>query len=80
VWLAYWSDTEPRAEKEAKRRERDMREPKPNPVAEAVAEAESETHTARREVEALRELLALIRDAVELPDDIVAKIDAVLRA
>jgi hypothetical protein len=78
VWTAYWAITEPRAEKDAKRKARDMREPKPNPMQEAVADAEAREHTARREVEMLRELLALIRDHVELPDEIVSKINAVL--
>jgi hypothetical protein len=31
------------------------------------------------QIEALRELLVLICDAVDLPDDIIAKIDAALR-
>ena len=32
------------------------------------------------QVEALRELLVLIRDALDLPDEIAAKIDAALRS
>ncbi len=42
-------------------------------MLEAVANAEVAEHTARRQTEALREPLALIRDTVELPDEIVAK-------
>ncbi len=81
VWQAYLADTEPRAEKDAKRSERERKrveEPK-NPMVDALAVAETETHDARRQVEALRELIAFIRDHVDLPDDIAAKIDAVLR-
>jgi hypothetical protein len=48
-------------------------------MLERVGEAEAETHDARRQVEAMRELLVLIRDHVDLPDDIIAKIDAALR-
>jgi hypothetical protein len=47
-------------------------------MLERVGEAEAPEHDARRQVEALRELLVLIRDHVDLPDDIVAKIDAIL--
>jgi hypothetical protein len=79
VWLAYWAATEPRAERDAKRAAREMRSAKSNPMLEAVADAEAETHSARRQVETLRELIAAIRDAVELPDELVARIDAVLR-
>jgi hypothetical protein len=69
-----------RAEREAKRKAREMREPKADPMIEAVADAEAAEHTARRQIEALRELLAVIRDSVELPDEIITKIDAALRA
>jgi hypothetical protein len=81
VWGAYWAATEPRAEKEAKRieHERKRETAKPNPMLDALGDAEAETHTVRHQVEALRELLALIRDAVDLPEEIVAKIDAALR-
>ena len=48
-------------------------------MLEAVGEAEAERHAARREVEALRGLLAYIRDHLDLHEDIAAKIDAVLR-
>jgi hypothetical protein len=42
-----------------------------------VGEAEAETHDVRRQLEAVRELLALIRDHVDLPED---RIDDALRA
>jgi hypothetical protein len=81
VWQAYWADTEPRAEKDAKlvERERKRAELPKNPMVDALAVAGTETHHARRENEAARELLTYIRDHVELPDDIIVKIDAVLR-
>jgi hypothetical protein len=50
-----------------------------DPMRDKVGEAEAETHAARRQVETMRELLVLIRDHVDLPADIVAKIDAILR-
>jgi hypothetical protein len=78
VWTSYWADTEPRAEKDAKRVERERKQ-KTDPMLDAIGEAEAETHNARRQVEALRELLALIRGHVDLPEEIVAKIDAALR-
>ena len=81
VWQAYWAATEPRAEKDAKlvERARKRAELPKNPMVDALAVAEAETHHARRQNEAARELLAYIRDHVELPDDIIVKIDAVLR-
>jgi hypothetical protein len=80
VWTAYWAATEPREEAAAKRIERERkRAAKPDPALDAIGDAVAETHDARRQVEALRELLSLIRDAVDLPEDIVAKIDAALR-
>jgi len=78
VWSAYWTATEPTEEKDAKRTEREMAEPKKNPHLEALAESEVRENSARRLVETLRELLSYIRDHVELPDDVAAKIDAVL--
>ena len=59
--------------------ERAMMQPKENPHLEELADSEVREHSARREIETLRELLALIRKAIELPDDIAAKIDAALR-
>lgn len=79
IWTAYQADTEPRAEKIAKRVERAAKGPKENPHIEALADSEVREHEARRQIEALRELLGLIRDAIDLPEDIVAKIDAALR-
>lgn len=79
VWSAYQSDTEPRAERDAKRSEREMKGQKANPHIEALAESEVREHDARRQVETLRELLAAVRDFVELPEDIAARIDAALR-
>jgi hypothetical protein len=81
VWTGYWALTEPRAERDAKlmERERMQATKSRDPMLDKVGEAEAETHAARRQVEAMRELLALIRDHVDLPDDIVAKIDAILR-
>jgi hypothetical protein len=60
-------------------RERKQTMKPPDSMFEAIGEAEAETHGARRQVEALRELLAFIRDHVELPEDIITKIDAILR-
>jgi hypothetical protein len=87
VWTSYWADTEPREEREAKRKAREMLEPKPHPFQEALAEAEAERHTARREaelfreqLERLRELLRKVLDRGEVPDDLSAEIDAALRA
>jgi hypothetical protein len=79
VWLAYRTATEPRAERDAKRAARDMRPAKKDPMLEAVGNAEAETHAARRQIETLRELLAAIRNAVELPAEFAAKIEAALR-
>jgi hypothetical protein len=81
VWGAYWAATEPRAERDAKRIERERRQAmKPaDPMLEKVGEAEAETHAARRQLEAVRELLAYIRDHVALPEDVAAKIDELLR-
>jgi hypothetical protein len=79
VWTAYWADTKPRAEREAEQASREARaQAKEDPLLEDLANTEVREHDARRQVEALRELLALIRDAVDLPEDIAAKIDAVL--
>jgi hypothetical protein len=78
VWTAYLAATEPRAERDAKLKAREDRASK-NPLADALGDAEAATHTARREVETLRELLDHIRNHVELPADIITKIDAVLR-
>jgi hypothetical protein len=79
VWSSYWTATEPRAEKDAKRVEREMKEPKASPQLEALADSEVREHDARRQIESLRQLLGLIRDAwTDLPDEIAAKIDAVL--
>jgi hypothetical protein len=81
VWTGYLAATEPRAETEAKRKERERKqaEKSRDPMLDKVGEAEAETHTARRQVEVLRELVAFIRDHIDLPEDIAAKIDAVLR-
>ena len=48
-------------------------------MLDAVGKAEAPAHAARRQIETLRGLLALIRDAVALPDAIAAKIDAALQ-
>jgi hypothetical protein len=45
----------------------------------ALGNAEAETHDANRRSESARELPAYIRDHVDLPEDIVSKIEAVLR-
>jgi hypothetical protein len=79
VWTSYWADTEPRVEREAKRKARDARAVREDPMLQAIADAETAEHTARREIELLRELLAVIRDAVDLPEEIAARIDAALR-
>jgi hypothetical protein len=81
VWESYWAHTEPRAERDARLIERERRraERPTNPMLDAVGDAEAREHHERRQAEAMRELLALIRDHVELPDDIAAKIDAFLR-
>jgi DNA segregation ATPase FtsK/SpoIIIE-like protein len=62
VWTGYLAATEPRAERDAKRAEREMRPPKENPHLAALADAEVERDASRRETETLRELLARIRD------------------
>jgi hypothetical protein len=48
-------------------------------MLDAIGEAEAATHDARRQIEALRELLALVRNHIDLPEAIAAKIDAALR-
>jgi hypothetical protein len=81
VWDAYWAHTEPRAEKDAKRIERELlrQATKSDPMLDAVGDAEAREHAANRRSEAARELLAYIRDHVDLPEDIVSKIEAMLR-
>lgn len=81
VWTAYLAATEPRAETDAKRTEREMRPPKEHPHLAALADAEVREHTARRESEALRELIALIRDelAEQLPPRLHEAITKALR-
>jgi hypothetical protein len=73
--------TEPCAERDAKRIERERKQQalERDPMLGLVADAEHERDDARRQIEAMRELLMAIRDAVELPDEIIAKIDASLR-
>jgi hypothetical protein len=70
VWGSYWADTEPKAERDAKRVERAMREPKENPHIAALADAEVERDDARRQEESLRELLGRILKEVDLPEDL----------
>jgi hypothetical protein len=81
VWMSYWADTEPRAERDAKRIERERKQAmkSSDPMLDAIGDAEAREHDANRRSETARELLAYIRDHVELPDDIASKIDAVLR-
>ena len=81
VWTAYWAATEPRAEKDAKRIERERKQAakSPDPMVDALGDAEAREHAANRRSEGMRELLAYIRDHVDLPDDVVSKIEAVLR-
>jgi hypothetical protein len=71
VWTAYWAKTEPRVERDAKLRERERKQAmkSADPMLDKVGEAEAETHAARRQVEAMRELLVLIRDHVNLPEE-----------
>jgi hypothetical protein len=58
----------------------EMQGPKENPHIAALADSEVREHDAQRQIETLRELLGLIRDVwTDLPDEIAAKIDAVLR-
>jgi hypothetical protein len=80
VWTAYWAATEPRAEKDGKRVAREMRATESNPMLDLVADTEAERDSARRQLEALRELLVVIRDSVDLPEHIAARIHAVLHA
>jgi hypothetical protein len=80
VWTAYWARTEPRAEKDAKRMERERRQAtKSDSMLEAIGDAETREHDANRRSETMRELLAYIRDHVDLPEDIISKIDVILR-
>jgi hypothetical protein len=81
VWTAYWTDTEPRAERDAKRIERERRQAtkSDDPMLDALGDAETREHDANRRTETARELLVYIRDHVDLPEDIVSKIEAVLR-
>jgi hypothetical protein len=81
VWTSYLAATEPRAEKDAKRTQREMRPPKECPHLAALADAEVREHDARRESETLRELLALIRDelAEHLSPKLREAIDSALR-
>jgi hypothetical protein len=79
VWTSYWADTEPRAERDAKRTERAMKEPKENPHLQALADTEGERDTARRHAEDLRELLA--RVLAELEDHLSPELrEAITRA
>ena len=92
-WVFHYSTQVPRAKfegrfrdvigdltgKDVKRIERERKRVKPDPMLDEIGEAEAATHDARRQIEALRELLALIRDRIDLPEDIAAKIDAALR-
>ena len=78
VWNKYWSDTEPMAEKAAKRNAREMKA-KADPVGDLAANQEVELKTKQRQFEAMREPFAYIRDHCDIPDDVAAKIDGILR-
>jgi hypothetical protein len=80
VWTAYWAATEPRAEKDAKRVAREMRATGSNPMLDLVADNEAERDSVPRQLEALRELLVVIRDSVDLPEHLAARIHAALRS
>jgi hypothetical protein len=81
VWSSYWADTEPEAERDAKRAARAMREPKENPHLAALADTEGERDQARRHAESLRELLGRILDEVEdLSEDLREAIRRALAA
>jgi hypothetical protein len=78
VWSSYWADTEPRAERDAKRTEREMKEPK-SPLADLVADTERAHDASRRETEDLRELLARVLDEVgDLAPDLRERIERAL--
>jgi hypothetical protein len=82
IWDAYQRQTEPLTEKAAKQKEREHKQgaKAKDPMLEKVGEAEANEHAARRQVEDMREVLAMIRDHVTLPDDIVAKINEILKS
>jgi hypothetical protein len=65
VWTSYWADTEPKAERDAKRIAREMKPPKENPHLAALADAEVERDGARRHAEGLRGLLGRVLAEVE---------------
>jgi hypothetical protein len=65
VWTSYWADTEPKAERDAKRIAREMKPPKESPHLAALADAEVERDASRRETEDLRELLGRVLNEVE---------------
>jgi hypothetical protein len=78
VWERYWSDTEPQEEKAAKRIARETKA-KVDQMTDLIADTESARNAAQRQVEAMRELLAAIRNAwADIPDHVAAKIDAIL--
>jgi hypothetical protein len=66
------------AEKAAKRNAREMKA-KADPVGDLAANQEVELKTKQRQFEAMRELFAYIRDHCDIPDDVAAKIDGILR-
>jgi len=81
VWTSYWADTEPKAERDARRIEREMRPPKENPHLGALADAEIERDASRRETEDLRQLLGRVLNEVEdLAPDLRTAIEQALAA
>jgi len=79
VWTSYWSNTEPRAERDAKRVEREQKPPKENPHLAALA-AEVERDASRRQTEDLRELLArVLAEWADIPEELRKIIEEALR-
>jgi hypothetical protein len=71
VWTSYWADTEPKAERDAKRIAREMKPSKESPHLAALADAEVERDASRRKTEDLRELLGKVLDQWDdIPPDL----------
>jgi hypothetical protein len=75
VWTSYWESTEPKADREAKRKAREMKPPKENPHLAALADAEGERDASRRQTEDLRGLLGkVLSQWDDIPPDLRAAI------
>jgi hypothetical protein len=78
--LRRWKkDTEPQADKLARKTLRDMQPVKENPHLQALADAEGERDDARHHAETLRGLLGrILREVEDLPPDLKAAIEQAL--